>query len=263
MGTTNSAGALHGPVVAVLDALSAQGWRMLHTTRWPGHPGHAIEHVAVGPGGVVVVSVPHATVHDEALDGPQEDLSCATSAVTALVAPRHRRTVRGLLVVPPGTEPPTRAPVVESDRLEAWLTSLDQVLTPLEVVLVSAYLRDRLNPLATPRATQVPRPAPPAEPAVAEPATAGPTAAGPSLAVPGIEATSSAPAVAATTVPTVPAPATAAPAATGALAAEPARRPRPRRRRRWWQPGSGTTTALVVAAGVVAPWVVAWLLHAF
>lgn len=247
MGTTNSADALQGPVVAVLNALSAQGWRMLHTTRWPGHPGHAIEHVAVGPGGVVVVSVPHATVHDEALDGPQEDLSCATSAVTALVAPRHRRTVRGVLVVAPGTEPPTRAPVVESARLETWLTSLVQVLTPLEVVLVSAYLRDRLNPLTTPRATQVPRPAPPAEPPGADPAVTEPATTAPTPV-----ATGSTPPASASTAPVVTSPTD-----------EPARRPRPRRRRRWWQPGSGTTTALVVAVGVVAPWVVAWLLHAF
>ena len=249
MSTTNSAGALHGPVVTVLDALSAHGWRMLHTTRWPGHPGHTIEHVAVGPGGVVVVSVPHPAVHDEALDGPLEDLSCATSAVTALVAPRHRRTVRGVLVVPPGTEPPTRATVVESDRLETWLTSLDQVLTPLEVVLVSAYLRDRLNPLATPRATQVPQPVPPADPPTApdapghadEPAT-------------DTVGRATEPAAASLTQP--------GPASPGAASAEPARRPRPRRRRRWWQLGSGTTTALVVAAGVVAPWLVALLLHA-
>ncbi|MCL2092373.1 MAG: hypothetical protein FWH11_14430 [Micrococcales bacterium] len=254
MGTTNSAGALQGPVVAVLDALSAQGWRMLHTTRWPGHPGHTIEHIAVGPGGVVVVSVPRPAVHDEALDGPQEDLSCATSAVTALVAPRHRRTVRGVLVVPPGTESPTRAPVVESDRLETWLTSLEQRLTPLEVVLVSAYLRDRLNPLATPRATQVPRPVAPAELPAAELLTAEPSAAAPAAP------TAPAPTTAA---PAAPAPAPTAPAATGPSAAEPVRRLRIRRRRRWWQPGSGTTTALVVAAGVVAPWVVAWLLHAF
>lgn len=260
MSMMNSAGALHGPVVAVLDALSAHGWRMLHTTRWPGHPGHTIEHVAVGPGGVVVVSVPHPAVHDEALDGPQEDLSCATSAVTALVAPRHRRTVRGVLVVPPGTEPPTRATVVESDRLETWLTSLDQVLTPLEVVLVSAYLRDRLNPLATPRATQVPQPAPPADlpadpDALPEPTAAadpaepapGPAAAGTATVEPVTAGTTSGPAAE-----TAPAPA----------AAEPARRPRPRRRRHWWQPSPGTTTALVVAAGVVAPWLVAWLLHA-
>jgi len=171
MSTTNSAGGtLSDPVVTVLDALSAQGWRMLHTTRWPGHPGESIEHVAIGPGGVVVVAAPHRDVHDEALDTPMEDLACATAAVTALVAPRHRRAVSGVLAIPSGTEALTCAHVVESDHLAGWLTGLDPVLSPLEVVLVSAYLRDRLNPASAPRATQVPTPAPPADDAAPAPA---------------------------------------------------------------------------------------------
>jgi len=188
------------------------------------------------------VSVPRPAVHDEALDTLQEDLSCATSAVTALVAPRHRRTVRGVLVVPPGVEPPTRAPVVESDRLETWLTSLDQLLTPLEVVLVSAYLRDRLNPLTSPRTSHVPQPSPSVERTV-------PVLAETPIATP-------APAPRPVTL-------TAGPSATGTdTVAQLDRRPRRRNRRRWWHPGPGTTTALVIAAGVVTPWLVALLLHA-
>ncbi|MCL2454483.1 MAG: hypothetical protein FWD18_04190 [Micrococcales bacterium] len=169
--TNPSGGTVTDPVVVALDGLSTHGWRMLHTTRWPGHPGQTIEHVAIGPGGVVVVAVPHTTVHDEALDEPQEDLACATSAVTALVAPRHRRSVRGVLVVPPGVEAPTLAEVVDSEHLAGWLTTLDPVLSPLEVVLVSAYLRDKLDPVAAPRATRVPQPAPPVDdaPTVEEP----------------------------------------------------------------------------------------------
>jgi hypothetical protein len=158
MSTTNPTwDAVTDPVTQALNGMSAQGWRNLHHTRWPGHPGHMLAHVAVGPGGIVVVMVPGPSTHEDAVDVLHEDQACSIASVTALVAPRHRRAVNGILVVPPDSDLPTRATAVDHNGLEKWLNDLEPRLSPLEVVLVSAYLRDKLDPVSVMRADQIPR----------------------------------------------------------------------------------------------------------
>lgn len=42
-------------VAQVLDELSAHGWHALHDVRWPGRPKANLDHVLVGPGGIIVM----------------------------------------------------------------------------------------------------------------------------------------------------------------------------------------------------------------
>lgn len=157
MSTTNPAwGTVADPVTDALEQLVEHGWRILHHTRWPGHPEHYLPHVAIGPGGVVVVMVPDEPVHGEVMDPLSEDLACATAAVTALVAPRHRRSVAGLLVTIHPTDVPTLAEPMDVEKVVPTLIRLQPRLSPLEVVLVSAYLRDRLDPIS-PHRTSIPQ----------------------------------------------------------------------------------------------------------
>ncbi|MBU4215239.1 MAG: hypothetical protein KJ548_10350 [Actinobacteria bacterium] len=151
----------------------ATGWRVLHDVRWPGHPQARLAHVAVGPGGVVVVLEDGPGLHEGVRDGQAENLSCATAAVTALLGPTYRRSVRGLHAVERRGGGSTRAAVVPADLLPDVLASLPEVLTPVETVVVAAHLRVALDPSGgARRVTRVPQPSPAAEPGTAQSAPA-------------------------------------------------------------------------------------------
>ena len=162
-------------VARALDSTTTTGWRVLHQVRWPGHPGMCLPHVAVGPGGIVVVTEVGQTLHDEALDPQLADVACATAAVTALLAPQHRRLVRGIRATRVRIDLPTRAQVVDADSLPDLLGALPQTLGPVEVVVVAAHLRAELDPTMAARSvTRVPRPAQSVEPMAARPVTIRP-----------------------------------------------------------------------------------------
>ncbi|WP_159810408.1 hypothetical protein [Cellulomonas citrea] len=141
------------------------GWRILHDVRWPGHPQARLAHVAVGPGGVVVVLEDGPNLHEGVRDGAAENLACATAAVTALLGPAHRKTVRGLHAVERRGETSTRAALVPAALLPDVLAQLPHVLTPLETVIVAAHLRVELDPTgAAHRVARVPQPTAAPEP---------------------------------------------------------------------------------------------------
>ena len=48
-------------VAQVLDELDAHGWKVLHDVRWPGQHKANLDHVLVGPGGVIVVDAKNWT----------------------------------------------------------------------------------------------------------------------------------------------------------------------------------------------------------
>lgn len=96
---------------AVADKLSELvplGWYVLHDVHWPGRPKANLDHVLVGPGGVVVVSSKNWTgevrvsagvlwqgryARTQAVEGALAQ--CA--AVSSVVAPPHRRLVRPMI----------------------------------------------------------------------------------------------------------------------------------------------------------------------
>lgn len=203
MSITSPAGstAVASAVARALDSTTTTGWRILHQVRWPGHPGMHLAHVAVGPGGIVVVTEGGPTLHEESLDPQLADVACATAAVTALLAPQHRRLVRGVRATRARVDLPTRARVVDADSLPDVLGALPRVLSPVEVVIVAAHLRAELDlTMAARRVAGVPRPAESVEPMAVRPVTIRP----------------------------------------------------------WRRLRPGTLTALLLAAGVVVPWLIIW-----
>lgn len=95
-------------VAQALDELGAHGWKVLHDVRWPGRPKANLDHILVGPGGVIVVDAKNWT-GDVQIRGDtlrQNGFSrerevggvlqqCA--AVAALLEPQHRRVVQAWL----------------------------------------------------------------------------------------------------------------------------------------------------------------------
>ena len=91
-----------------LAVLGSHGWFLLHDVHWPGRPLARLEHVLVGPGGVVVVSVKNWSGHVDVVDGallqnghdrfPAVETALAQAAAVAAVLPAPwRRLVRSLI----------------------------------------------------------------------------------------------------------------------------------------------------------------------
>lgn len=150
-GASPSAGAFPTSTTpaAVLRALEPYGWAALHDVHHPGRPLGSIDHVLVGPGGVVVVDVRtwpgRLHLRDGALrhDGEPVTLDleralAGAAAVTALLAPQHRSAVRALVCTPDRRVGPVvdacGATVVGVDDLAAHLRTLPPRLTPAEMV---------------------------------------------------------------------------------------------------------------------------------
>ncbi|WP_431835760.1 nuclease-related domain-containing protein [Cellulomonas sp. Y8] len=148
-----------------LATAEAAGWTVLHDLHRPGSTDATVEHVAVGPGGVVLVETlrwtGEITVHDGTLRhrgyGRTADVAAvadAAGAVTALLAPAHRRAV--LAVVSLGgrdLEPAAvrgGATAVGEPQLAAHLAALPPVFSPEDVTLVSEYLAAELGGAASP-----------------------------------------------------------------------------------------------------------------
>ncbi|UER54513.1 NERD domain-containing protein [Kineosporiaceae bacterium SCSIO 59966] len=146
-------------VARALEALGENGWRVLHDVHWPGRPKANLDHVAIGPGGVIVIDAKNwsgtVSVHDGVLrqNGYRRDqvpvaVCAAAGAVTALLTPQHRSAVRAVVCLiqqplNPQTLPPG-AVLVGLTGLAPWLRSLPPVLRPEEVSALHASLRRHL-----------------------------------------------------------------------------------------------------------------------
>lgn len=98
-----------GSVVAgKLGELVPHGWHVLHDIHWPGRPKAWLDHVLIGPGGVVVVADKNWTGEVRVASGvlwqgryartqAVEGALAQCAAVASVVAPRHRRLVRPLI----------------------------------------------------------------------------------------------------------------------------------------------------------------------
>ena len=167
-------------VADVLTRMQRYGWTALHDVRWPGRPQANIDHIAVGPGGVVIVDAKNwsgtVTVRDGVLrqNGYQrgretEAVAQAAAAVTTLLAPQHRTATRAVLCLASHDQAVQSVPgvdVVGRWQLPEHLITLPPRLTVFEVAEIATYLRAQLDKAPGPsrarRLTTPPRPRRPA-----------------------------------------------------------------------------------------------------
>lgn len=129
-------------VARTLDPLADDGWTLLHDLPWPDRPHAVIDHVAVGPAGIVVVASRHGTMTSRLLresgygrSAAVERVAQAAAAITATLPPRHRSAVRAVLCAPTGPIPVVinGVPVVAPHRLPELLHVLPPRLSPFGV----------------------------------------------------------------------------------------------------------------------------------
>jgi hypothetical protein len=95
-------------VAAILETLLSQGWMALHDVHWPGRPKANLDHVLIGPGGVIVVDAKNWSGDVQLRNGilhqngySRERVVAGVlqqaAAVAALLEPQHRRYVQAWL----------------------------------------------------------------------------------------------------------------------------------------------------------------------
>lgn len=153
-------------VASALEPLAQFGWLAAHDVHWPGRPQANIDHIAVGPGGVVVIDAKNwtgaVTVENGALrqngyarEREAEGAAQAAAAVTALLAPQHRGAVRAVICLAGQEQDPvlvtSGVTVIGRHQLAAWLATLPVRLTPYDVADLGRHLQ---RALASPQAAE-------------------------------------------------------------------------------------------------------------
>lgn len=162
-----AAGAAGEAMVAEkLLALEPYGWLALHDVHWPGRPKANLDHVLVGPGGIVIVDAKHWSGEVRLWEGnlrqngysrdPEiEGVLQQASAVAALLEPNHRRLVQGWICLV--GQPELRGTTTSRIRIEGLNTltraiaSLPAVLDPALVPTIHGHLQQLLGGTTSPR----------------------------------------------------------------------------------------------------------------
>lgn len=153
-------------VAAKMGELASSGWLALHDVHWPGRPKANLDHVLVGPGGIVVVDAKNWSGNVQVGDGRLRqngyrrekevlEASQQSAAVAALLEPQHRRFVHGwiCLVAQPAVDEVTGSAVriLGLDALCPAVAGLPPVLDAAEVQVIHAYLNEQLTGPASPQ----------------------------------------------------------------------------------------------------------------
>jgi hypothetical protein len=154
-----------------LGELTPQGWFLLHDVHWPGRPLASLDHVLVGPGGVVVVDAKTWSGNVEVRDGvlrqnaysrnpAVEGALGQAAAVAALLDAPHRHLVRSIICL---TGQPDFADVTGSgvavlgiNHVVARVAALPAVLDPPTVVGLYSRLGQQLTQPQSPGARNYP-----------------------------------------------------------------------------------------------------------
>ncbi|NJC21433.1 hypothetical protein BJ994_000509 [Arthrobacter pigmenti] len=144
------AGALGEALVAErLRELEDDGWFFLHDVHWPGRPKANLDHIAIGPGGVVVIDAKNWTGivqlhHGELRQNGYRRTSTVDSvleqagAVAVLLEPQHRQSVSGWLCLV--GQPELRGTTKNGVRIQG-LNGLSDALRTLPPVLDATTVR--------------------------------------------------------------------------------------------------------------------------
>jgi hypothetical protein len=147
-----------------LEILGRYGWSVLHEDHWPGQTEPQLAHVAVGPGGVVVVVekawIGHVVVDDGVLrhngyrcEKDLDGLSVAVGTIESLLPPEHRSVVVGVIYVAPRDMAPQMTAgvhVVGRLHLASLLVGMPQQLSPIDVADITRILTRVLGRPVTP-----------------------------------------------------------------------------------------------------------------
>ncbi|MFE5839982.1 nuclease-related domain-containing protein [Arthrobacter sp. NPDC056493] len=144
----------------VLDGLASQGWLALHDVHWPGRPKANLDHILVGPGGVIVIDAKNWSGEVEVRNGvlrqngSSRDRAVSAvaeqgAAVAALLEPQHRRLVQAWLCM---VDQPDLDSVAGSGvsirglaRLGRSLEAMPAALDPATVQVIHDYLLGLLS----------------------------------------------------------------------------------------------------------------------
>ncbi|WP_269046112.1 nuclease-related domain-containing protein [Paenarthrobacter sp. Z7-10] len=148
-----------------LKTLNPSDWLVLHDVHWPGRPKANLDHVLVGPGGVLVIDAKNWTGRIEVREGVlfqegrtriRETIGVLeqVAALTVLLDPKHRQRVHGWLCMV--RQPDMQAISSSGVRIQGLSTltdainALPNVLEPAEVQAIHAYLKQLLTGAASP-----------------------------------------------------------------------------------------------------------------
>lgn len=152
-------------VAAALDSLESQGWMALHDVHWPGRPKANLDHVLVGPGGVIVIDAKNWSGTVQLRNGVLRQNGYSRerevagvleqgAAVAALLEPHHRSIVQSWLcmVGQPSLQGITAngARVHGIDTLCGAVAATPPVLDPAMVGAIHHFLTNLLAGASSP-----------------------------------------------------------------------------------------------------------------
>lgn len=153
-------------VAEKIKELEPYGWLVLHDVHWPGRPKANLDHVLVGPGGILVVDAKNwsgevrlwaGNLRQNGYSREPEIASVLqqSAAVAALLEPSHRRLVQGWICLV--GQPELRGTTNSGIRIEGLNTlvpavaALPAVLDPALVPTIHGYLQQLLGGTTSPR----------------------------------------------------------------------------------------------------------------
>lgn len=142
-------------VAAELDTLEPYGWHVLHDVHWPGRPRANLDHVLVGPGGVVVVDSKNWSGDVEVRNGllrangygkshECEAVATEVAAVAAFLEPQYRSLASGVLCLVQqdvASTPSEGITIVGRSTVAQFCMSRPTVLGLAEVAAIAGHLR--------------------------------------------------------------------------------------------------------------------------
>jgi hypothetical protein len=164
---TWSVGAAGEAMVAEkMKELEPLGWLALHDVHWPGRPKANLDHILVGPGGILIVDAKHWSGEVRLWEGNLKQNGYTrepeiagvlqqSASLAAFLEPDHRPLVQGWICLV--GQPELRGSTSSGIRLEGLNTlsrsvaALPAVLDPVLVPTIHNYLQQLLGGTTSPR----------------------------------------------------------------------------------------------------------------